>query len=696
MNQQIPADARRHGESGKSGSMARQWISRFITLSLCLIAGAAISVVTGEDSNWDLLNYHLYNGFAFLHGRFGRDVLAAGMQSSLNPVLDALYTGLALGPLHHAPRTLAAVTGLWYGGIVFVAILLSTHIGQAGATTTRIALAAMAAGVALSVTGAATVAQIGTSTEEVQVALVMLAGLLALVIGRAGAAWPVMVGGGLFGLAAGLKLTAVAYGPAALLAALIMSRERGHGRASSVVTVSLFLVAWVSGFLIVDGWWAALLLHRYHSPTFPMFNGLSRSVLYPPASVIDGRFFPHGPVQWMFYPLWWARGGSATVNELPLRDPRLALALILGVLAIGAGLGRRRGEPLLTRVQAGLLAFLMAGYVTWLMTSSILRYAVVLEVVAGLLAPALLVQLFRCFVRPSAMLVIIGVVTGTVLVTTRYPTTSRIPYGAKTIDTDIGEVLPNTLLILSFRGPVSYLVPFLPHQDSLRVINVGDTLLEARGWGLHDHAVRLVREHSGPIKVLTDGNPLGQFPELGEIGISPSLIGCRLLSSSFAPAREAGTHLCDGHRAEWRALPSRFWAQAARRYRTLVQIGDPTQSLIGAAYLAAAAPEARGTHIIDWTDLLWSGVGSHHDVLPEVIDPASLYVLPESVALAAASRSDPARDLLARIDGQLVLAPGWRNCADCMSTYGKPASFNTGLPLQLGDRHDTFDKRSIR
>ena len=65
----------------------------------------------GQDANWDLLNYHLYNGFAFLHSRSARDLLPTGLQSYLNPVLDALYAGLALGPLRDTPRVLAAVTG---------------------------------------------------------------------------------------------------------------------------------------------------------------------------------------------------------------------------------------------------------------------------------------------------------------------------------------------------------------------------------------------------------------------------------------------------------------------------------------------------------------------------------------------------------------------------------------------------------
>ncbi len=66
----------------------------------CLALAAIVSARLGQDANWDLLNYHLYNGAALLRGRFDQDLLAAGMQSYLNPLLDALYAGLALGPFH--------------------------------------------------------------------------------------------------------------------------------------------------------------------------------------------------------------------------------------------------------------------------------------------------------------------------------------------------------------------------------------------------------------------------------------------------------------------------------------------------------------------------------------------------------------------------------------------------------------------
>ena len=42
---------------------------------LLMAVGGLFSVYMGQDVNWDLLNYHLYNPFAFLHGKIGQDFI---------------------------------------------------------------------------------------------------------------------------------------------------------------------------------------------------------------------------------------------------------------------------------------------------------------------------------------------------------------------------------------------------------------------------------------------------------------------------------------------------------------------------------------------------------------------------------------------------------------------------------------------
>ena len=137
-----------------------------------LVIGASASVWLGQDANSDLQYYHLYDGWAFLAGRFKRELLPAGMQSYFNPLLDAVYAWLALGPLHHLPRVLAGVMGLWFSAVLFLAALLATTLYQ-GWLQRSIATV-------LATNGAGLVTQIGTTFNEVQVASFTLGGLLVL------------------------------------------------------------------------------------------------------------------------------------------------------------------------------------------------------------------------------------------------------------------------------------------------------------------------------------------------------------------------------------------------------------------------------------------------------------------------------------------------------------------------------------
>ena len=615
----------------------------------CLALGAAVSARLGQDANWDLLNYHLQNGAALLRGRFDQDLLPAGMQSYLNPLLDALYAGLALGPLRAHPVWLAATMGLWFGAGLYFATRLALLL-YGGRRLVLIAA------VLLGATGTAVVSQIGETTGELPAGAIMLAGLFVLLRG-APAIRAIIVAGVLFGLAAALKLTAVAYAPAACLAVASLCPPR-----RMVGACAMFSGGWLAGLLIGDSWWAWRLFQRFGSPVFPLFNGVFRSPWYPPAGVIDDRFLPHGILQWLFYPLYWMVGAGPVSTEMALHDPRGAVALCLGLAALLAWVaGSRGGRFTFTPVQRAALVFFVAGYVAWLTTSSIMRYAVVIEVVAGLLIP-----LFVTRLPPGRMtLGGLAVVLGLVVTTTRYPLSARVPYRAETLRADMDWVEPGMLIVLTFRGPSSHVVALMPHQDSVAVVNIGDTVLEARGWPLHDEMVRRIRDHAGRVVVVTEGHPLGRFPELGEVGLSPDLANCRPVSSTFVPASQTGIHACDARRLDPPRMPSPFWAEAASRYRTLVQPTDAALDLIGAAYLEAAGPAARGTRFIDWTDLLWSGVGKPGNVLPARADPATLYVLAPEFVLGMAALLDPAADMLGRVDGVLVAAPGWRGCASC-------------------------------
>ena len=81
-------------------------------LLLCLLCGGLWSLWLGQDVSFDLLNYHLYLPYAFLHGRFGQDLIAAGATHTFfNPLADIPYY-LLFVHLNDWPRLTAFLQGL--------------------------------------------------------------------------------------------------------------------------------------------------------------------------------------------------------------------------------------------------------------------------------------------------------------------------------------------------------------------------------------------------------------------------------------------------------------------------------------------------------------------------------------------------------------------------------------------------------
>lgn len=76
------------------------------------------SIRLGQDINWNLLNYHLYNPCSYIHHRFHLDLAPAGLQSYFNPFLDVAYF-TAISALN--PKTVGFLIGLVQGlSFIFV------------------------------------------------------------------------------------------------------------------------------------------------------------------------------------------------------------------------------------------------------------------------------------------------------------------------------------------------------------------------------------------------------------------------------------------------------------------------------------------------------------------------------------------------------------------------------------------------
>ena len=339
------------------------------------------------DASYDLANYHLYGPFALLHGRLGHDLVPAQAQGYLPPLGDLPY--YLLSRAIASTRALNAVLVLPEAVALSLVFLLTVEVTRAATVEAR--LVALVS-VVIGATGAATHPVIASSMSDMtSCALILGAMLMLLRLDHrlvAAAAWRIGLAGLLVGLGLGLKLT-LSYAAVGMAAGLLFwTGVPAQARLRAAALLSLGVAVGLAG---CDGWWWLRLARYSGNPLFPLYNNLFGSPLATTGHFVDVRFLPRSRLQALFYPFLWAvdRAPLVTEPDQPMRDPRIALALLacLGLLVVGAW--RRALVPGRVRF---LCVLFLAGTALWERQFSIFRYLSLLELLSGpmLAIPALM------------------------------------------------------------------------------------------------------------------------------------------------------------------------------------------------------------------------------------------------------------------------------------------------------------------
>lgn len=531
-------------------------LQRLAPLVFCLTLGSVLSILLGQDASWDLRNYHLYNPFATLHDRFSVDFFAADQQTTFNPALDFPYMFLALGPLAHYPRLLAAFMGLPYGLMVFVVWHLCVLLFTNHEPREKALLAGLAT--LTSVTGAMAVTLAGSVSNDVTIGTLVLSGLLLVLRGCERAkAW---VGGGfLFGLAAGFKLTATLYAPALVLAFLVTMPLR-----RSLHRSVIFALGWLVGFLLSYGWHGWELWSLYGNPTFPLFNGIFHSVNGPQDNLLYLRYLPQNIEQWVAYPFYWAFDSSShVVFDVDLRDPRIALAytavILFGLTKLTSLFTKQKilVFPPLDERQGITIFFLIFSYFFWLVSSSLLRFAIPIETLSGLVVIRLATMAFGKNVRAVYATTIL--ISAVCLLSTKHPVWERRDFKETMFQVQIPDLKPDTLF-LGFGTPMAYLAAFTPPEDHDRFVGLF-FVKYLEGTPLGDTGKQMIRDHTGPYRVLFEfqtneikkiqaPDKFGlRLPYLADFGLLPEVKNCIPVHDDLRSPENQSVFICDASKA---------------------------------------------------------------------------------------------------------------------------------------------------
>jgi hypothetical protein len=193
------------------------------------------------------------------------------------------------------------------------------------------------------------------------------------------------------------------------------------------------------------------------------------------------------------------------VAEVPYRDPRMATAYALALLAAAAWFSHRFSGRPAPVVHAGVSAawrlvsvFFLTSFLLWTAQHSIYRYLLVLDTLTG----ALIITFLWRLLRPGYATGIAIIVTVLVVATTKPSDWWRIDFGERWFEVEMPRVEPNALVLITTQSPVSFVLPSFPRDA--RHLGVANNVNEPwRTTKLAELVNETIARHQGPLYQLT-------------------------------------------------------------------------------------------------------------------------------------------------------------------------------------------------
>ncbi|MBF0561172.1 MAG: hypothetical protein HQL37_03940 [Alphaproteobacteria bacterium] len=362
--------------------------TRNFVLAILIIAPFAIgllAVVLGQDANWDLRNYHWYNAYAFLNGRFGFDLLPSQTPYFYNPTIDVPFYLLATHvSAFLAQYILGVVQGLNFILLFMLAysVLVWPNFSQKVIVCILLATIGMLGGLGISLLGTTYYDNVTSIGLFLSILLIVHYGERFLTVRLASSLGRGFLFGIPMGLMVGLKLPSMLYCPGLCLA---LALTAGPLKRRLFISIA-FGLGILFGAGVSLGHWALFLQSHYGSPLFPFFNNYFKSPLAPLTSARDAQFMPANFKEFVLYPYIFSNN-SLRIGENIWCDWRLAILYTLLPIALLVRLVAGSDPVALSMPYATryLLWWAAISYLVWLVMFSIGRYAVPLEMMAPLL-----------------------------------------------------------------------------------------------------------------------------------------------------------------------------------------------------------------------------------------------------------------------------------------------------------------------
>ena len=485
-------------------------ISKFILIFLPSLFFGCLAVTMGKDTNWDLQNYHFYNGYAFLHNLTlsYKNILPAGIGTYLDPICNT-FNFLLIDNL--PPKAVGFAIGFLQGFIFTIIFIIAYYFLKFEKKYIRIFGSALSAGLAMYAPDA--LSELGNTMGDTLLGVFVLLSVYLILISdnnngkkSINIIYSELFLAGLFtGISSGLKYTNMVYA-IAILFSLAMARffKKDFLRKYFFILAGMFI-----GFISVFGLWALELYKMFGNPVFPFMNGIFHSRYYPQISFKDGRWVPKNIVEWIFLPFFFNGNPNFKDMEINFTYYSFAIIYVLAVVILFKKIGNiffyknsdntDNSKEILSSGENWLIIFFVSSFIIWEFMFSYYRYIAPLEALAPVVIFILLGKLFKKKILLYISYIIIAFF---IVVTVRTQNWGRQPWNtSKTyFGVKLPPVPPKSLVLLDFQ-PSAFLIPFFPVDARFILINSPpfsyDPFMKIKFW--KKLTENTISGHKGPI-----------------------------------------------------------------------------------------------------------------------------------------------------------------------------------------------------
>jgi hypothetical protein len=473
-----------------------------------------LSVMLGQDANWDLRNYHYYNPYSFIYNRMDFDVLPSQVANFYNPLL---YVPFYYAVNLFSPRWVGFLLG-WIQGFNFPLLLAiagrmipATRNGENSLWKQDI----ICFGISLiGMLGAANISELGTMFSDNLLSILILSSLWIILSAMRQlllSAWwirlGIVIGAGFpAGAAIGFKQPAAIYA-IGLCAAFFALKTPFINR----FLLSFFYgIGVLSGIAATGGYWLYEMWIRFKNPLFPYFNLLFKSPMATIGDYRDTQYLPDNIGEALISPFFFgfAPYEFAEVAYRDLRIPLLyVLLLVLLVRIFVDSVSVRqeqqptRTDPVLDASIWFLLAFGVLSYLTWLKMFAIFRYILVIELLAPLGIWLILDRMISSRISRYAAAAASFLI---VLATLSPADWGRVSWGKDYFGANLPviEKPEDTIVIMTGADPSAYLIPLFPKAVRFVRIQGYFTGPSSHPNGYDRLMGNIISRHTGPMYVL--------------------------------------------------------------------------------------------------------------------------------------------------------------------------------------------------